>query len=108
MPPKKGQPPPSPPPPVGDEEEECVSNKEVHAMMKAMTKLFTKNQQSTDTTLEQMECSIAGIIDRVDALEMGLPPTDQAKLPDETREDYVNEEEEVEDEEPLNPPRPPL
>jgi hypothetical protein len=46
MPPKQGQqpPPPLPPPPVGDKEKECVSNKEVHAMMKAMTKLFTKNQ----------------------------------------------------------------
>jgi hypothetical protein len=51
MPPKQGQQPP-PPPPAGDEEEECVSNKEVRTMMKAMTKLFTKNQQSTDMTLE--------------------------------------------------------
>jgi hypothetical protein len=43
MPPKQGQqPPPPPPPPAGDEEEECVSNKEVRAMMKAMTKLFMK------------------------------------------------------------------
>jgi hypothetical protein len=60
MPPKQGQPPP--PPPVGDEEEECVSNKEVHAMMKAMSELFTKNQQSTDTTLARVERFIAGII----------------------------------------------
>jgi hypothetical protein len=50
MPPKQGQQPP-PPPPAGDEEE-CVSNKEVRTMMKAMTELFTKNQQSTDMTLE--------------------------------------------------------
>jgi hypothetical protein len=28
---------------VGDEEEECVSNKEVHAMIKTLTELFTKN-----------------------------------------------------------------
>jgi hypothetical protein len=28
----------------GEEEEECVSNKEVHAMIKALTELFTKNQ----------------------------------------------------------------
>jgi hypothetical protein len=40
MPPKQGP----PPPPPGDEEEECVSNKEVHSMMKAMRDLFTKNQ----------------------------------------------------------------
>jgi hypothetical protein len=105
MPPKQGQPPP--PPPVGDEEEECVSNKEVCAMMKVMTKLFTKNQQSTDTTLEWVERSIAGIIDWVDALETRLPPTDQAKLLDETREDDYDEEEEVEDAEPFNPPCPP-
>jgi hypothetical protein len=65
MPPKQGQPPP--PPPVGDKEEECVSNKEVHTM---------KNQQSTNTTLKQVEHSITGIIDWVDALETRLPLTD--------------------------------
>jgi hypothetical protein len=42
-------------------------------MTKALTKLFIKNQQSTDTTLEQVEHSMAGIIDHVDALEIGLP-----------------------------------
>jgi hypothetical protein len=39
---KKGEQPLAPLP--RDEEEECVSNKEVSAMMKAMTELFTKNQ----------------------------------------------------------------
>jgi hypothetical protein len=48
MQPKQGQ----PSPPLGVEEEECVSNKEVRAMMKAMSELFTENQQSTNTTLE--------------------------------------------------------
>jgi hypothetical protein len=91
---------------VGDKEEECVSNKEVCTMMKVMTELFTKNQQSTDTTLEWVECSIAGIIDWVDAMEIGFPPIDQHKLPDETREDNYDEEKEVEDEEPFNPPCP--
>jgi hypothetical protein len=78
-------------------------------MMKAMFELFMKNQQSTDTTFEQVECSIAGIIDQVDALETRLPPTDQdKKLPDKTHEDnYDDDEEEVEDEEPFNPPHPP-
>jgi hypothetical protein len=103
MPPKQGQ-----QPPPGEEEEECVSNKEVHTMMKAMSELFMKNQQSTDTTLEQVECSIARIIDRVDALETRLPPTDQDKLPNDTHEDNHDEEEELEDEEPFHPPRPPL
>jgi hypothetical protein len=72
--------------------------------MKAMTEIFTKNQQSTDTTLEWMECSIARIIDRVDALEIGVLAMDQDKLPDDTREDDHDEEdkmEEVGDEEPL-------
>jgi hypothetical protein len=52
MPPKQGQQPPSPPPPppAGDEEEECVSNKEVRAMMEAMTKLF-KRTSSPSTRL---------------------------------------------------------
>jgi hypothetical protein len=72
MPPKQGP----PPPPPGDEEEECVSNKEVHIMMKAMRDLFTKNQQSTDTTLVLVERSIAEIIDQVDNLETGLPSMD--------------------------------
>jgi hypothetical protein len=73
--------------------------------MKAMTEIFTKNQQSIDT-LERVECSIAGIIDQVDALETGLPLMDQDKVPDETLEDNYDEEE-VDDEEPFNPPRPP-
>jgi hypothetical protein len=106
MPPKQGQPPP-PPPPARDDEEECVSNKEVRAMMKVMTELFTKNQQSTDTTLEWVERTIARIIDWVDALETGLPLKDQDKLHDKTHEDNYDEEEEVEDEEPFNPPHPP-
>jgi hypothetical protein len=100
MPPKQVQSPPPPLPPAGDEEEECVSNKE----------LFTKNQQSTDTTLEWVERSMAGIIDYVDALETGLPQIDQDKLPDDTREndhDHEEEEEEEDDEEPFNPPHPP-
>jgi hypothetical protein len=104
MPPKQGQqPPPSLlPPPAGDEEEEFVSNIEVGAMMKVKTELFTKNQQSTDTTLEQMEHSIARIIDQIEVLETGEPAMDQDKLPDDTRED--NHDEEDEGEEPFNPP----
>jgi hypothetical protein len=52
---------------------------------------------------------MAGIIDRVDALETGLPRTDQDKLPDDTHEDDHDhdDEEEVDDEEPFNPPCPP-
>jgi hypothetical protein len=50
-------------PPPDDEEKECVSNKEVRAMMKAMTKLFIENQQPIDTTLERVERSFFGIID---------------------------------------------
>jgi hypothetical protein len=76
-------------------------------MMKAMTDLFTKNQQSTDMTLEQMECFIAGMIDRVEVLETGALATDHDKLPNDTREDDYNEEdkmEEVDDEDPFNPP----
>jgi hypothetical protein len=72
-------------------------------MMKAMTKLFMKNQQSTDTTLKRVERSMAGIIDRVDTLETGLPQIDQDKLPDDTHEGHHDHN----DEEPFNPPRPP-
>jgi hypothetical protein len=105
MPPKQVHPPP--PPLVGDEEEECVNNKEVRAMIKALTELFTKNQQSTDTTLERVECSMAGIIGHIDTLEIRLPQLDQDKLLDDTHEDDHNEEEEVDDEKPFNPPHPP-
>jgi hypothetical protein len=35
---------------TGDRDEDCISNKELHDMMKAMTELFTKNQASTTTT----------------------------------------------------------
>jgi hypothetical protein len=52
-----------------------------------------------------VERSIAGIIDRVEALETGLLAMDQDKLPDDSCED--DHEEEVEDEEPFNPPHPP-
>jgi hypothetical protein len=69
--------------------------------------MFTKNQQSTDTTLEQVECSMAGIIDRVDALDIGLPRIDQDMLLNNTREDDHDDEEEVDVEEPFNPPHPP-
>jgi hypothetical protein len=55
-----------------------------------------------------VERSIARIIDRVDTLETVVPPMDQDKLPDETHEVIYDEEEEVENEEPFNPPRPPL
>jgi hypothetical protein len=76
-------------------------------MIKVLTELFTKNQQSTNTTLELVERSMGRIIDRVDALEIGLPQIDQDKLPDDTREDDHDDTEEVDDEESFNPPRPP-
>jgi hypothetical protein len=66
---------------AGDKEEECVSNKEVSAMMKAMTELFIKNQQSTDTTLERVECSIVGIIDRVESLDTGCQQRIKTRIP---------------------------
>jgi hypothetical protein len=94
MPPKQG------PPPARDKDDECISSKELHAMMKSMTALFTKNQQSTETTLDRVEGSIVGVINRVDALDTRLPTADQAKLANETHEDYYEEEEE-----PFNPPR---
>jgi hypothetical protein len=98
MPPKQVHPPPPPPPPpAGDDEEECVSNKEVRTMIKALTELFTKNQQSIDTTLERVERSMAGIIDRVDTLEIRLPQIDQDKLSDDTHEDDHDDVEEVDD-----------
>jgi hypothetical protein len=39
-----------------------------------------------------VECSIAGIIDQVEALETGLLAIDQDKLPDDTRGDDHEED----------------
>jgi hypothetical protein len=73
-------------------------------MMNSMTELFTKKQQSTKTSLERVECSIAGLIDQVDALETRLPPPDQTKHAEETHEaDYHEEEESFNH--PHQPPR---
>jgi hypothetical protein len=95
-----------PPPPAGDENNKCITSKELRTMMKAMTQLFMKNQQSANTTLGRVECSIAVVIDLVDALKTILPPVDQAKLAEETREDDYDEEEK--EDEPFNPPCPPI
>jgi hypothetical protein len=35
---------------IGDPDEDCISNKELHNFMKAMTESFTKNQASTTKT----------------------------------------------------------
>jgi hypothetical protein len=50
-------------------------------MLKAIIELFMKNQQSTDTTLERVKCSIAGITDRVDTLETGFHRMIKQSLP---------------------------
>jgi hypothetical protein len=76
-------------------------------MIKALIELFTKNQWSTDTTLERVECSMARIIDCVDDFEIGLLQIDQDKILDDTHEDDHDDAEEVDDEEPFNPPCPP-
>jgi hypothetical protein len=49
---------------------------------------------------------MAGIIDRIDTLEIGLLQIDQDKLLDDTREDDHDDVEEVDDEETFNPPHP--
>jgi hypothetical protein len=84
------------------DEEECVSYKELQDMMKSMTELFTKNKKSTDTSLARVECSVADVIDQVDALEARLPLPDNAKPVEEIPEDCDEQEE------PLDPPHPPL
>jgi hypothetical protein len=39
----------------------------------SMNEMFHKSQASTETTLEQMQCGIVVMADRVQALETGLP-----------------------------------
>jgi hypothetical protein len=50
---------------------------------------------------------MAGIIDCIDAFEIGLPHIHQDKLLDDTHEDDHDDMEEVDDKEPFNPPHPP-
>jgi hypothetical protein len=39
----------------------------------SMNEMFHKSQASTETTLEQMQCGIAAMVDRVQAFETRLP-----------------------------------
>jgi hypothetical protein len=41
---------------IGHADEDCVSNKELHDMMKAMIELLTKNQASTTTKSTSTTC----------------------------------------------------
>jgi hypothetical protein len=70
MPPK--QRPLAPPPPQSEDEDDYISYKELKDMMQSMIELFTKNQRSTDTTLEWVQRVIADVVGRVDALEARL------------------------------------
>jgi hypothetical protein len=70
MPPK--QRPLAPPPPQSEDEDDYISYKELKDMMQSMIELFTKNQRSTDTTLEWVQPVIADVVGRVDALEARL------------------------------------
>ena len=55
------------------EDTECVNYKELRDMLTAMTEFFSKNQASTDTTLERVQRGMADVVDRVQALEARLP-----------------------------------
>ena len=52
---------------------ECVNYKGLRDMLTTMTDLFSKNQTSTDTTLEWVQRGIADVVGRVEALEARLP-----------------------------------
>jgi len=59
---------------AGDPDDtECVNYKELRDMLTAMTDLFSKNQESTNTTLERVQRGMADVVDRVEALEARLP-----------------------------------
>ena len=82
----------------------CVNYKELHDMLTAMTDLFSKNQASTDTTLEQVQRGIVDIVGRVEALEARLPAGTTNVQQDDEFADEDDEPDEIPDF-PRPPPR---
>jgi hypothetical protein len=64
-------------PPVADEDADCVTQVELCAFTKNITEVINMNHARYATTLEGIERKISGIVNRLEALEIRVPPTIQ-------------------------------
>src|SRR5213076_1134142 len=54
-------------------DEECVSQLELHDMLRAMTEAFSKYQDATALSFERLDRRVSGLVDRMDTMETRLP-----------------------------------
>jgi hypothetical protein len=64
-------------PPAMDEDADCVTQVELCAFTNNITEVINMNHTRYAATLEDMERKISSIVDRLEALEILVPPTVQ-------------------------------
>jgi hypothetical protein len=61
-------------PPAADEDADCVTQVELRAFTKNITEAINMNHDRYAATLEAIEWKISGVVDRLEALEIHMPP----------------------------------
>jgi hypothetical protein len=61
-------------PPTADEDADCVTQVELRAFMNNITEMINANHARYATTLEGIERKISSVVDRLEALEVHIPP----------------------------------
>jgi hypothetical protein len=61
-------------PPAADEDADCVTQVELCAFTKNITEAINVNHDRYAATLEAIEWKISGVVDRLEALEIHMPP----------------------------------
>jgi hypothetical protein len=61
-------------PPTADVDASCVTQVELRAFTNNITEVINMNQAHYATTLEHIERKISGVVDRIEALEVRIPP----------------------------------
>jgi hypothetical protein len=61
-------------PPATDEDNDCLTQVELHAFTNNITEVINVNHTRYATTLEGIERKISGVVDRLEALEVRIPP----------------------------------
>jgi hypothetical protein len=64
-------------PPTADEDADCVTQVELHAFTNNITEAINVNHTRYAATLEGIERKISGVVDRLEALEIHVPPAVQ-------------------------------
>jgi hypothetical protein len=64
-------------PPATDEDADCVTQVELRALMKNITEAINVNHDHCVVTLEGIERKISSVVDRLEALEIHIPPAVQ-------------------------------